>query len=302
MIFSELYSNYYQTVAKILKQAQKEPLDAKQLRRIISENAFEESGMTIEPAIMDGKWQVLDSKGTPVIQHEPTFPVTLLEKRWLKAILLDPRVRLFDIRIDGLDEIEPLFTPEDYKIFDEYLDGDPYEDEQYIANFRLIVDAIRSGQAVGANIRNQNGGKKYTRFIPVGLEYSEKDDKFRVMTDGFGYSQINLARIENCWIYEGDGPWNYHPIDKKVCALTLEVIDERNALERSMLHFAHYEKQVERIDEDRYLLHLKYQQNDETELVIRVLSFGPCVKVVEPNEFVNLIRKRLMRQKSCELE
>ena len=41
---------------------------------------------------------------------------------------------------------------------------------------------------------------------------------------------------------------------------------------------------------------------DETEIVIRVLSFGPYVKALEPESFVNLIKERLISQKSCELK
>ena len=84
--------------------------------------------------------------------------------------------------------------------------------------------------------------------------------------------------------------------------LTLLITDERNALERAMLHFAHFEKQAERTDDGRYILRLKYYENDETEIVIRVLSFGPYVKVLEPESFVNLIKERLISQKSCELK
>lgn len=68
-----------------------------------------------------------------------------------------------------------------------------------------------------------------------------------------------------------------------------------------MLHFAHFEKQAERMD-DKYILRLKYYENDETELVIRVLSFGPYVKVQEPESFVDLIKERLISQRSCELK
>ena len=68
-----------------------------------------------------------------------------------------------------------------------------------------------------------------------------------------------------------------------------------------MLHFAHFEKRAERLEGDRYCLHLKYYESDETEMVIRVLSFGPCVKVLAPSGFVDLIKERLVLQKSCEL-
>lgn len=68
-----------------------------------------------------------------------------------------------------------------------------------------------------------------------------------------------------------------------------------------MLHFAHFEKRAERTDDGRYILRLTYDADDETELVIRVLSFGPCVRVLEPERFADLIRQRLTAQKSCGL-
>ena len=83
--------------------------------------------------------------------------------------------------------------------------------------------------------------------------------------------------------------------------LTMEITDERNSLERVLLHFAHFEKQCERLSDNRYRLHLKYYENDETELVIRILSFGPYVQVTEPAHVVDHVKKRLLAQKNCGL-
>ena len=76
----------------------------------------------------------------------------------------------------------------------------------------------------------------------------------------------------------------------------MEIYDDRKALERVMLAFAHFEKSAVQIDENTYRLSLNYDSFDETELVIRVLSFGPMVKVLEPASFVNLVRERIDRQ------
>ncbi|MGE5629050.1 MAG: WYL domain-containing protein, partial [Solirubrobacterales bacterium] len=35
---------------------------------------------------------------------------------------------------------------------------------------------------------------------------------------------------------------------------------------------------------------------DETELLIRILSFGPVIKVLAPEKFLNLIKERVMKQ------
>ncbi|MFR5864700.1 MAG: hypothetical protein ACLUFV_05790 [Acutalibacteraceae bacterium] len=69
----------------------------------------------------------------------------------------------------------------------------------------------------------------------------------------------------------------------------------------AMLHFAHFEKQVNASTKRRYLLCLHYYESDETELVIRMLSFGPYIKVLAPDRFVSLMRERLIAQKSCGL-
>ena len=98
MIFSELYSAYYNTVARIITAAFDKNTTEKDLDRIVSENAFSESVLTIMPSLKSGKWKLLDSSLKPLLKHEPTMPLTLLQKRWLKAVSLDKRVRLFDVR------------------------------------------------------------------------------------------------------------------------------------------------------------------------------------------------------------
>lgn len=66
-----------------------------------------------------------------------------------------------------------------------------------------------------------------------------------------------------------------------------------------MLHFAHFEKRAERIGEKHYLVHIRYDKDDETEMVIRVLGFGPLIEVTEPNRFRNLIIERLAKAKKA---
>ena len=83
--------------------------------------------------------------------------------------------------------------------------------------------------------------------------------------------------------------------------MIFELIDERNALERVLMHFAHFEKQAEKIDDQKYKVTLYYDKEDEIEILIRVLSFGQMIRVVQPTAFINLIKNRLSAQKSCGL-
>ena len=302
MIFSELYSTYYNTVALILKAAADHPLERNELRSIIEKNAFGESVLTIEPAITEERWQLLNSDGSTALNHSPTLPLTLLEKRWLKAIYQDPRIKLFTDEVNCFPEVEPLFSLDDILIFDKYSDGDPYTDENYINNFRLITDAIRNRYPLSIDTANRRECLTHMVLMPEYIEYSEKDDKFRLIGSSGRYGgTVNLGRIVNIQPY--DKPYEISSAKKlrhSSRTVQFELVDYRKALERVLLHFAHFEKQAEKLDENRYKVTVTYDIDDETEIVIRILSFGPMVKVTAPQHFVNLIKERLIKQKSCE--
>ena len=302
MIFSELYSAYYNAVAAIIRCVIDGEHSEKELQRIVTERAFGESVMTILPAFKDGQWQLLRRDMTTPLEHIPTMPLTLLQKQWLKAISLDKRIRLFGVEIKGLDGVEPLFTDEDYYVYDKYSDGDNFEDEGYMARFRIILDAIRNKYPVRIKMINRLGQEVNFKVYPKHLEYSEKDDKFRLIAMGKGRVSVNLGRITECHRYYGDNVSEKELFMFSPKCVTISVTDERNALERVMLHFAHFEKRAEKIDDKHYRLNIKYDGDDETELLIRILSFGPLVKVEAPESFVALVRERLSRQMKCNLK
>jgi hypothetical protein len=302
MIFSELYSAYYNTVAYVLKTAVKHPLNKNELRSIIEKNAFGESILNIEPAFAEERWQLIRSDGSTSLEHSPSMPMTNLEKQWIKAIYADPRIRLFVDEEDIFPEVKPLFTASDYSVFDKYSDGDPYEDDTYKRTFRLILDAIEKRYPLSIDSTNQK--EKLTQMIlmPEYLEYSEKDDKFRLRGSGCRYVYtVNLSRIVSCKPYTKPFEINRgKTVLHEMNTVEFELIDKRNALERILLHFAHFKKQAERIDTDRYRVTISYDKDDENEMVIRILSFGPMIRVTAPQHFVGLIKERLINQKSCE--
>lgn len=303
MIFSELYSAYYNAVAVIIKNAIDHPVKKEELRKIIEDNAFGESVLNIEPAFDEERWQVLLPDGTTNITHSPVMPLTIVQKRWLKAISLDPRIKLFCDDIFVFPDVEPLFTPDDYTVFDKYSDGDNYEDVGYIERFRIILDAIEKEKPLKISVDDRRGRRLSRIIIPKYLEYSEKDDKFRVIAYGKpNGGTYNLGRITRCEYAEGKiekDDVKEQPHEKGT--VVFELYDYRKALERVLLHFAHFEKEVLKETEGKYKVTITYEKEDETELVIRILSFGPMIKVIEPDSFVDLIKKRLIDQKGCGL-
>ena len=303
MIFSELYSVYYNTVAAIISSILDGENSERELQKIVADRAFGESVLTIMPSLKNEKWQLIHPDMTTSIEHKPTMPLTTLQKRWLKAISLDPRVKLFGVDFEGLDDVDPLFTPADYYVYDKYGDGDPFEDEEYIRKFRVILEAIRNDLQIKFDMVNRKGNTMFVRCRPVRLEYSEKDDKFRLVTAGWrAVSTVNLAKIKSCVSYTGERQTIGE--EKAVIhdTITVRIRDERNAMGRFMLHFAHFEKQAEKLDKNHYLVKIKYAQDDETEMVIRILSFGPMVEVLEPESFRKLIIEKLKKQLNCGLK
>ena len=303
MIFSELYSAYYNTVAAILSAIIDGEHSEQELQKIVTDRAFGESVLTIMPALKSEKWQLVHSDMTTALEHKPTTPLTTLQKRWLKAISLDPRVKLFGVEFPDLEDVEPLFTSADYYIYDQYNDGDPFEDEQYIRNFRIVLEAIRKRTQIKFEMINRKGNMMFVRCRPLRLEYSEKDDKFRVVTAGWrAVSTVNLAKIRSCAHDIGYRRVSGRERTVVYDTVTIKILDERNAMERFMLHFAHFEKQAEKLDKKHYLVKIKYAHDDESEMVIRILSFGPMVEVLEPEPFRKLVVEKLEKQLSCGLK
>lgn len=298
MLFSEVYGTYYNVLAKLLEKAVEGSLTKETMQDIIREKGFEESILTIPQALQSQTWPLIREDFSTPLEHKPTMPLTTLQKRWLKALLNDPRIRLFDPPVDGLEDVEPLYPPDTFVYYDRYSDGDPFADPGYIKRFRCILSAIRHRRWIRIQFTGHKGLPHYWRCVPYKLEYSAKDDKFRLISANKREAlSVNLARITQCVMLEPCREEDYRPKVMKKRILVLELTDERNALERVMLHFSHLDKQTERLDDRRYKITLYYEREDETELLIRVLSFGPMLKVIFPDDFVKKLTERLEKQK-----
>ena len=302
-IFSEVYGTYYNIVAKILGQAVSGGLTLEQLKRIVYKEGYEESALELLPALEDESWLLLTKDFKTPLQYKPTMPLTLLQKRWLKALLLDERVRLFFTDAElaeeekALQEVEPLYRPEQFVFFDRFVDGDDYKNARYRENFQQIMQAIKQRVAVDASYRtNKDNVIVWTNLVPMDLEYSAKDDKFRLQCmAGVRHVTLNLGKIITVELgepLEKEPPQHAVPQEK----LVLELVDERHTMMRALMHFSDLAKETEKLDDTHYLLTVYYDKSDETEMVYRVLSFGPTMKVKEPEGFVELVKERLTEQ------
>ena len=108
---------------------------------------------------------------------------------------------------------------------------------------------------------------------------------------------LNLGRLIS--VEAGEAAAQVKPLKKSELVrqrLVLEIEDERSTMVRALMHFSDLEKETEKLDETHYLLTVKYDKGDETEMLFRVLSFGPTLRVREPESFKELIREKLREQ------
>ncbi len=297
MLFSEVYGSYYRAVASVLDRAVSGDLSGKDLPEIVRNTAFGESVLTIPAALTDGSWPLLSDNMTTPLRHSPSMPLTTLEKRWLKSLLADPRIRLFDPPADGLEDVEPLWDPGVFVFYDRYTNADPYDDPGYIEVFRTILQAMKEKKKIRVRFHSGRGKRHSFICVPYTLEYSAKDDKFRMLTSFEGKMlTVNLARIRSVKLMDPYSETEYKPADYREKTVTILLTDERNALERALLHFSDLEKETEQLDDKHYRITIWYKHGDETELLIRILSFGPVLQVEGPDTMLRQLQERIEKQ------
>ena len=318
-IFHEMYGAYFRIAAKVLGQPE---ISEQALRQIVQQEGFRDSVLFVPQKLLPQKdgsdWGLLRRTNAGslrrITKHAPQMPLTLLQKRWLKAKLAEPNMQLFlsDETLAALHkalaDIEPLYTPAMFRTVDAFADCDDVTDPQYRANFRQIVHAIRQREVLLIRFRSGGGERIHTRFLPFALEYSAKNGKFRLYCRRFrsdhltGTGIINLGRIERI-VPTGIIIHQTHSTDEifdaRKCTepVTVLVRPARNGVERFMMEFAAYEKHSELDTETgNCTVQLWYDRQDETELLIQLLSFGPVLEILGPPAFREQAAKRIAKQ------
>ena len=330
--FSEIYGCYYKIVAEILKRAGQGNLSKQEILDITEQYGFAESGLTVPDKLFSGQWYFLTKTDTNTfvsrLEHDPQMPLTMLQRRWIKSLLSDRRIRLFlDDAVlseigEALSDVEPLWSEELFLHYDRFENGDDFSSQEYQHNFRLIMDAIRKKEVIRFDYTSSKGKRTRKTCLPLKIEYSPKNDRFRLIAlrcpfgrrkvmDRYRFDGIRNAGVSDSYRSTENNGNKIHDGIKKAASLSLDTLahqsydtepvrlliyNRRNALERAMLHFANYDKDTRQLDENTWECLIYYDSSMETELLIEILSFGPVVRVTGPDAFVELIRERLKRQ------
>lgn len=300
MIFNEVYSAYYKAVKEMIKYAAKNELNKELIYKIINEVAFEESSLSIVPSIEKEEWQVITSELKTPIKNDPSLCLTGIERAWIKTVLKDPRAVLFNSEKETKEKIsgeEILFSEEDTVFFDRYTDGDDYASEEYIANFKTVLRALKEKKKLQISFISGKGQVKKGLYTPIKIEYSDKEDKFRLICKANGtLYTVNIARIVNCGLSNESFSDKVKVLELSLKTVVFDIINERKTLERAMMKFSHYKKEVEKIGDNTYRVVLEYDKYEETDMLIQLMSFGSYINVISPIKIKKEISKRLKRQ------
>ncbi len=316
-IFSEIYGTYFRIAARLLEN---EVTNEKLVRETVRREGFRDSVLFLPQKLIPGSedWGLFsrtpDGELKRITKKPPVKALTKLQKMWLKAKLSDPRIRLFmdDETLSRLDvslaEICPLYTPEQFRLTDSFTDSDDYFNQNYIKNFRTALEAVKHKKIVYIEFVSGHGKRISGKFVLLKTEYSPKNDKFRVYSyllrnDRLkGSGIINIGRITN--IVDTGRVFrtpvlmdDYFSSRKCSSPAVIRVTTARNGVERFMLEFASYEKHtVRNLEKGEYTVELWYDQLDETELLIRLLSFGPVIEILGPQHLRQQAKLRIKRQ------
>lgn len=237
------------------------------------------------------------------------LPLTKIEIQWLKYCVNNPKAKLF-LEENQLSKLKEIFTVEENDLpissinyYDKFKSHNEIADTDiYIDNFKKIVKAFTDDKVVKINYKSVNNS---TRTVNIGLlEYSNKDDKFRIHCKKENSVSIyNLEKINSVEILSDSYDRNLAEKNIKNYILnqrkeiTLEFTNVKNIPDRLLTEFTPWEKLCTRLD-DRYNVTIKYDKQDSLEIVTRLLPYGKNIKILNDtgnvkSELENRIKKQL---------
>lgn len=222
-LFDKLYCCYYQAVRQILEEAACSPVSKKRMEEICEATAFKESALSILPRLTgpDGPWNCLLHKtedglfSSALGDKTLKAPLSRLQKAWISSVCQDPRFLLFfteeerDLIKAG---ILALYQEEDFYYYDRFRNGDPYSSTMYREHFRTILAGLSEKRLLKLSYKGKNQLLADLKVLPVRLQYSSKDDKFRLlcMRPRNGRSSLpytlNVGKILSCRLADPPRP------------------------------------------------------------------------------------------------
>lgn len=328
-LFDEVKNRYFHIVLRALSECGS-GLSKKDIISILEEEEFEEravgrdfqsfQGLLLNQYEPGDNYNLLKEEGKlfyPVMSEKGknTVPVrfTALEKVWLKALAEEPsaamvlsKETLQKLR-ETLKEVDTPISGEVIELTNKSLLPEPTNLKQYEDNFKIILKAIVEEKAI-SYCNTDRAGNEYCGMLalPIRLEYSIKDNRFRVSLFCLKNHRPIVANVgtmssieimENCEISvtREEVLKLLHKNRYSKEPIVLEVTDKKSAMERCFMSFSELERSSRCLEQDKYEIKLNYYTFEEEDIIRKILALGPYVKVLSPQRIIDEIVKRIKK-------
>lgn len=335
-LFNEVKNRYFHLVFQILSLA-KNGLTEEEIIKIVDKEEYEEKligkdfktfdGLLLNEYKKDENFNLLvrnEKKFYPIINNkDKVLPVrfTLIEKIWLKNFINDNTVKRLlgeeiikkleeelkdveNIEIDSILDVTNAANRKE-KVFN-------YEFEK---NFWIIVEGIIKEKPICyCNVDREGKVYKNKLAIPLRIEYSIKSGNFLLSIYDLKENRpilVNINTMSSVSIEE-DIPINItrKEIRSKIKKeryskepIVIELEDKRGAMERFFMSFSQYERTARNLEDKKYEIKVNYYNFEEEEIIDKIVSLGPFVKVISPIDVKNKVIKKVVRAlELCEEE
>ncbi len=327
-LFDEVKNRYFQLVFKIINESAKGK-EKNEIIKIIQEGEFEEKVigknqqsfldlMLNKCSEKDNLHLIKEKEGTifPIKESEslPILPVRLtkLEKAWMKCLVEQPHIKMI-VSEEILSTLKSVFKEEDSPIKTEYIEMTNVinlpkivEKETYEKNFAIILDALLLEKPIRyTNIDKNNNIHGDKLSLPVALEYSMRDGRFRVSMYSIDDNRpimANLFSLSNVRIVDEQVNMDRETAKKLLfeqkyskSPIVMEVTDTRGAMERCFMCFSGLERTAKALGNNKYEVSINYYMFEEENLIRSIISLGPYVKVLSPERIQKEIIKRVKK-------
>lgn len=260
------------------------------------------------------------------------LPLTKMELRWLLTVLEDPFAQIF-LSESQIAIVKKMILESSLNIqvlqlgainyFDRYnienrvsnrkknIAQDGRHSSQELYYIRRVYQAIKEQTRLRIEYFNWEGKKICVNCSPVWIEYSRRDDIFRVwyvQNERNEIRKINIPRVTQITILS-DKRYNKNEQREKMKSLyeaTMTNIKvefyqgDRNLPDRILTEFSLWKKKCTYdVSSSKYTMTLYYSTLDEKEIMIRLLSYGPYIRIVAPddNYVFSELKRRIVAQK-----
>jgi len=159
----------------------------------------------------------------------------------------------------------------------------------------MLLNAIIQEKPIRYNNIDKKGNVYNDRLaLPVSIEYSMRDGRFRVsmyLLDENRPVMANVFTLSDIRIVDEDVGFDRETAKRLLLEqkyseepIILEVTDEKAAMERCFMCFSGMERTARSLGNNKYEIKLNYYLFEEENLIRNIISLGPYVKVISLKE------------------